>query len=167
MSLNCDHQRAYCPSPTWCMSMESHGGKILTGDNCRTRGKTCCSFTLSTKNPTRSDQGANSGLRGERPATNRLSHVYTLNFRSFWGTHPFLWSSFLLTHTAVNASSRRHSSFFLQFRGWHKSPATQEHTILRDAATNPKLRVLSSVIRMLRRRKRRKCSKVEHKLCCR
>jgi hypothetical protein len=36
--------------------------------------KTCPSSTLSTTNPTWSDPGANPGLRGERPATNRLNH---------------------------------------------------------------------------------------------
>jgi hypothetical protein len=40
----------------------------------RTLRKTCPSATLSTTNPTFIEQGANSGLRGERPATNRLSH---------------------------------------------------------------------------------------------
>jgi hypothetical protein len=46
----------------------------LTGENRSTRGKTCPSVTLSTTNPTRTDSGSNPGLRGERPATNRLSH---------------------------------------------------------------------------------------------
>jgi hypothetical protein len=41
----------------------------------RTRRKSCPSATLSTTNLTRTDPGSNSGLRGERPATNRLSHV--------------------------------------------------------------------------------------------
>jgi hypothetical protein len=56
------------------MSLESDGGMILTGENRRTRRKTCPSDTLSTTNPTRIDPGANPGLRGERPATNDLSH---------------------------------------------------------------------------------------------
>jgi hypothetical protein len=43
-------------------------------ENRRTRIKTCPSATLSTTNPTCTDQGANPGLRSERPATNRLSH---------------------------------------------------------------------------------------------
>jgi len=43
-------------------------------ENRRTRRKTCPSATLSTTNPTWIDPGANPGLRGERPATNRLSH---------------------------------------------------------------------------------------------
>jgi hypothetical protein len=47
---------------------------IVTGENRRTRIKTCPSATLSTKNTTWIDPGANPGLRGERPATNRLSH---------------------------------------------------------------------------------------------
>jgi len=56
------------------MSLESDGGMILTGENRRTRRKTCPSATLSTTNPTWIDPGANPGLRGERPATNDLSH---------------------------------------------------------------------------------------------
>jgi hypothetical protein len=50
----------------------------LTGENQITRGKTCPSATLSTTNPTWSDPGSNPGFRGERPATNRLSHVTAL-----------------------------------------------------------------------------------------
>jgi hypothetical protein len=48
----------------------------LTGENrsIRTRRKTCPSVTLSTTNPTWTDPGSNPGLRGERPATNRISH---------------------------------------------------------------------------------------------
>jgi hypothetical protein len=46
----------------------------LTGENRSDRGKTCPSATLSTTNPTWTDPGSNPGLRGERPATNRLSH---------------------------------------------------------------------------------------------
>jgi len=41
------------------MSMESHGGVILKGKNRRTRRKTCPSRTMSTTNPTCTDQGAN------------------------------------------------------------------------------------------------------------
>jgi hypothetical protein len=37
-------------------------------------GKTCLSATFSTTNPTWTDPGSNPDLRGERPATNRLSH---------------------------------------------------------------------------------------------
>jgi hypothetical protein len=52
------------------MSLESDGGMILTGENRRTRRKTCPSGPLSTTNPTWIDPGH----RGERPATNRLNH---------------------------------------------------------------------------------------------
>jgi hypothetical protein len=45
-----------------------------TGENRRTRRKTCPSATLSTTNPTCMYPVANPGLRGERPATNDLSH---------------------------------------------------------------------------------------------
>jgi hypothetical protein len=54
------------------MSVESDGGMILTVEN---RRKTCPSDTLSTTNPTWIDPGVNSGLRGERTATNRMSHA--------------------------------------------------------------------------------------------
>jgi hypothetical protein len=56
------------------MSLESDGGMILTGENRRTRRKTCPSATLFTINPTWIDPGANPDLRGKRPATNDLSH---------------------------------------------------------------------------------------------
>jgi hypothetical protein len=46
----------------------------LTGENRSTRRETCLSATFSTTNPTWTDPGSNPGLRGERPATNRLSH---------------------------------------------------------------------------------------------
>jgi hypothetical protein len=46
----------------------------LTGENRRTRGKTCPGATLSTTNPTWTDPGSNPGLRGGMPAANRLSH---------------------------------------------------------------------------------------------
>jgi hypothetical protein len=46
----------------------------LTGENRSTPGQTCPSATLSTTNPTWTDPGSNPDLRGERPATNRLSH---------------------------------------------------------------------------------------------
>jgi hypothetical protein len=46
----------------------------LTGENQSTRGKTCPNATLSTTNLTWTDLGSNPGLRGESPATNRVSH---------------------------------------------------------------------------------------------
>jgi hypothetical protein len=56
------------------MSMESHGGIILTGETEKKQEKTCPSATLSAINPTWTDPGANLGLRGKRPAINRLSY---------------------------------------------------------------------------------------------
>jgi hypothetical protein len=56
------------------MSLESDGGMILTGENRRTRRKTCPSATFYTTNPTWIDPGANPVLRGERPATKDLNH---------------------------------------------------------------------------------------------
>jgi hypothetical protein len=52
----------------------------LTGENRSIRGKTCPSATLSTTNPIWSDPVSNLGLRGGRPAANRLSHG-TVNYR--------------------------------------------------------------------------------------
>jgi hypothetical protein len=51
----------------------------MTGENRSTRGKTRPSATLSTTNPTWTDPGSKKGLRGGRPATNRLSHG-TVNY---------------------------------------------------------------------------------------
>jgi hypothetical protein len=69
-------------------------------------GKTCPSVTLSTTNPTWTDPGSNPGLRGERPATNRLSHgtaEWSLTFKCFGlkfctqllFSHPSVWSKWI------------------------------------------------------------------------
>jgi hypothetical protein len=50
----------------------------FTGGNRSTRRETCLSATLVTTNLTWTDPGSNPGLRGERPATNRLSHGTSL-----------------------------------------------------------------------------------------
>jgi hypothetical protein len=64
------------------MSMESHGGIMLAGGNLRTRRKSCPSSTSSITNPTWIDLSANTGLRGERPATNCLVMVGLFRLRS-------------------------------------------------------------------------------------
>jgi hypothetical protein len=46
-------------------------------------GGNCPSATLSTTNPTWTDPGSISGLRGERPATNRLSHGTALSVERY------------------------------------------------------------------------------------
>jgi hypothetical protein len=51
----------------------------LAGENRSTRRKTCHIATLSTTNPTWTDPESNLVLRGERPATNRLSHGTALS----------------------------------------------------------------------------------------
>jgi hypothetical protein len=53
----------------------------LTGENRGTRGKTCPSAILSTTNPSWTDPGLNPGLRGEKPATNRLSQGTAISCR--------------------------------------------------------------------------------------
>jgi hypothetical protein len=62
--------------------MENHGGTILAGETRRIRRKTCPN-TTSTKNTAWSDPEANPGIRGERPATERLSHGTALYIRYY------------------------------------------------------------------------------------
>jgi hypothetical protein len=65
---------AYYAFPRWYEFGERRWNDILTGENRKTRRKTSPSATLSTTNPIWIDPGSNPGLRGERPATNDLSH---------------------------------------------------------------------------------------------
>ena len=46
----------------------------LKGEDRSAQRKTCPNSTLSITNPIWTDPGLNPGLRGERPATNSLSH---------------------------------------------------------------------------------------------
>jgi hypothetical protein len=64
---------AYYAFPRWYEFGERRWND-MTGENRRTRRKSCPSTTLSTTNPTWIDPGVNRGLGGERPATNDLSH---------------------------------------------------------------------------------------------
>jgi hypothetical protein len=64
---------------------ERRWNDILTGKNRRTRRKTCPSANLSTTNPTWIDPGANPSFRGERPATNDLSHGSALKWMLLLG----------------------------------------------------------------------------------
>jgi hypothetical protein len=56
----------------------------LTGENQSARRKTCPSATLSTTNPIWTEPGSNPGLRGGRPAANRLSHCTANPEVTFW-----------------------------------------------------------------------------------
>jgi hypothetical protein len=71
MSLNCGHKWVYCSSTRY-ITMESHGGMILTGEKRRTRIKTCPSATFSTKNHVWTDLVANLGL-SDWQASNHMS----------------------------------------------------------------------------------------------
>jgi hypothetical protein len=51
---------------------------ILTGETQSARKNTCSSATLSTTNLTWTDLASNPGIRGERSATNCLSHDIAL-----------------------------------------------------------------------------------------
>jgi hypothetical protein len=92
------------------MSLESDGGMILTGENRRTRRKTCPNATLSTKNPTCIDLGVNLGLHGERPATNDLSHGTAIVLVTFT-------SSFLACFSKNDNYEQRKEFFFLGITG--------------------------------------------------
>jgi hypothetical protein len=65
MSLNCSHQQACCSYPEGIWE-RSPGGMISTGENRKTwRKQSHCHLVQTWTDP---------GLRGERPATNGLSH---------------------------------------------------------------------------------------------
>jgi hypothetical protein len=70
----CPFTLAYYAFPRWYEFGERRWNDMLSEETRRTRRKTCPSATLSTTNPTWIDQGANPGLRCQRPATNDLSH---------------------------------------------------------------------------------------------
>jgi hypothetical protein len=61
---------------------------ILTGENRRSRRKTCPIAPLFATNPTRTDPGAIQGLRSDRLATGRLSHgtAFSGNYRPNGGS---------------------------------------------------------------------------------
>jgi hypothetical protein len=69
---------AYYVFPRWYEFGERRCNDIFTGENRRTRRKTCPRAALSITNPTWIDPGANPGHRGEMPATNDLSHGTSL-----------------------------------------------------------------------------------------
>jgi hypothetical protein len=58
----------------------ANGGMIFAGET-EVLGENLPSATLSTTNPTWIDPGTNPGLRGERPATNRLSLHLFIRFK--------------------------------------------------------------------------------------
>jgi hypothetical protein len=110
MCPNCGHQRAYCSSPRWYMRVEGHGGIMFTGENRRTRRKACPSATLSTTNPTRTDPGADPGVR------QRLT-VWATEGPDMWGMR--IWrrwrircSSELWHHVGINVSETYTVSIF-------------------------------------------------------
>jgi hypothetical protein len=117
--------------PRWYMSMESHGGIILTGENRRTRRKTCPTDTLSTTNPTWTDPGANCGLRGGRPATNHLSHgtahveVYVRRFFSVPVSSIFEHMELELFLHWLSLSKLRVKKSFIKLAHWQQVKMTR------------------------------------------
>jgi hypothetical protein len=76
--------------------------------------KTCPSATLSITNPTWTEPGANPGLRGKTPATNRLSHG-TANMYLVFCVSVSRPASLLASNTAV-CFMTRYLSFMLHGR---------------------------------------------------
>jgi hypothetical protein len=66
----CDEDKVF----SFFFVMEPRWNEIDRGKPKNSGGKACPSSTLSTTNLTWTDLGLNPGLRGEMPATNRLSH---------------------------------------------------------------------------------------------
>jgi hypothetical protein len=77
--------------------MEHQWNEIYRGKP-TTRGETCPSATLSTTNLTWTDPGSNPGLRGERPATNRLSHGTTFTAKLLLKTTTVRYRPLRLIH---------------------------------------------------------------------
>jgi hypothetical protein len=67
--------------PSDDMNLESDGGRILAGENRRIRN--CPTATLSTTRPTWIEPG----LRGERPAANRLRHGIAYSTHCYFVPH--------------------------------------------------------------------------------
>jgi hypothetical protein len=92
---------AYYAFPRWYEFGERRWNDSDRGKP-KTWEKNCPSATLSTTNPTRIDPGANPGFRGERPATNHLSHdtAYFLVISILHHSGVWLYSLLsLVTHT--------------------------------------------------------------------
>jgi hypothetical protein len=103
---------AYYAFPIWYEFGERRWNDILTGENRRTRRKTCPIVTFSTTNPTWIDPGANPGTRGERPATNDPSHgtaFYTITGKQV--PHFQQLKGFHITHVAIKIISFRQMLF--------------------------------------------------------
>jgi hypothetical protein len=88
----------------------------FTGENWRTRGKACPSATLSTTNPTWTDPGSNPGLRGGRPAANRLSHgtAYVLVSLGCWSRQSNfralqVWEGVFSKSVTLTCATSRHA----------------------------------------------------------
>jgi hypothetical protein len=78
--MKLDSQQIYCSALGWYKSMKPRWNDTDRG-NWRSRGETCSSDTLSTTDHTYAELRASPGLRGERPATNHLSHGVAIILR--------------------------------------------------------------------------------------
>jgi hypothetical protein len=104
LSLSRGHKQANCSHPWKYLSMETRRDNIDRGTPKNSGKKPCPSATLSTKNPTQSDPVAKPGLRGDRPATNRLSHGTAYSLYSSWLLWPLgTWQWKISPSTALSA----------------------------------------------------------------
>jgi hypothetical protein len=86
----------------------------LTGENQSTRGKICPSATWSTTNSTWTGLVSDLGLRGERPATNRLSHgTASLNDLLVLYLHSLLFVCMLIALISSHFYTKIASSIFV------------------------------------------------------
>jgi hypothetical protein len=95
MSLSCGHQRPFSivhPLGLY-MRMEDHGGMTLTAENRRTRRKPVPVPVCPPQIPRGLTRALSQDLRGERPATNRLSHGMGLSYKVRSKFHH--WTSFV------------------------------------------------------------------------
>jgi hypothetical protein len=86
------------------MNMEQWWNDIFAGET-EVLGDNLPSATLSTTNPTWIDPGVNLGLRGERPATNRLSHG-TAQTELLKGANSTPKALFGMKHGHINAADK-------------------------------------------------------------
>jgi hypothetical protein len=95
------------------MNMEQWWNDIFAGET-EVLGENLPSATLSTTNPTGIEPGANPGLRGERPATNRLSHG-TARIRLLVWKYSVCFHSFIKEYN--NMENRQNGCQHLLFKG--------------------------------------------------
>jgi hypothetical protein len=104
----------------------------MTGENLRTRRKTCPNATLSTTNPTCIDLGSNPGHSLERPAANRLSQSTAL----ILGLFPVLGQYSCVTYFIQLWLIQQHANKTWWWRQY--APLKRRSTIILHGSTSQK-----------------------------